>query len=466
MGRKVFSNRNSLSMRSLNRRNFRSFAPFLAAPFLVAGGFISAQDVRAQVVYSVGTQEVYDSNIFLEDDKALSTVPVDKDGNPFEQADGDLNSDFISNPYVSMAGRIPTGRKIVTNYNARLGFIVYNDNTDLNRATVDGTLAINPGEEVLPQYWTFGFYDTMSSQASAVGVAQGAASQQGQINVATISGGLSNYKFNEANSFTNVFAINRQDYLEQFNLSGSDDDRLTIPGVDSMSYGMNTRFDHSINSKWTAFLSNNLNYFDVTGGTFGDGGDNGASSGLDRVNISPSLGASYAANNRLQFSASTGVDFSKFSSSGDSNTSTNLNQDDSQSSFFYALTSSYTASERASVSLNVLQSAGTDVNGGRILSRSFGANGSYMFNNLLSGNLGVQYAQFTLGDTLSKPTDRVTVTAAAKYSITDTVALSAGYNYVVQNSERETTSLLFNNGDYAGHRVFVGLDTGFMGVIK
>ena len=94
-------------MRSINHCNFRSLAYFVAV-----AGLFSAQTASAQIVYSVGTQEVYDTNIFLEDDQAPATLQLDKDGNPFEQADGELNEDFISNPYVSLAGRIPSEIKL------------------------------------------------------------------------------------------------------------------------------------------------------------------------------------------------------------------------------------------------------------------------------------------------------------------------------------------------------------------
>jgi len=349
------------------------------SPLLALVGLSLCQNAAAQVIYSVGTQQVYDSNIFLEDDKLSTSAPVDQDGNAFEQADGDLNGDFISNPYLSLAGKVPTGSKIVTNYNAKLGFILYNENTQQNRVTVDGTFAVSAGENLLPKYWTFSFSDTMSSQAGAVGVAQGSAAQQGQINIATISGGLNAYRLNESNAFSNLFNVSRQDFLDQFNLSSSNnnDQRLTIPGVDSYTYGMNTRLDHTIDSKWSVFLANTVNYFDVTGGSSGDGGVANANvdSNLDRVNISPSVGGSYAASTRLQFTGSTGIDYSRFANSGDNTTSIGTaTQDQTQSSFFYGGSSSYIVSSRASLGVNILQSAGTDINGGRLLSRSFGVN--------------------------------------------------------------------------------------------
>ena len=123
-------------------------------------------------------------------------------------------------------------------------------------------------------------------------------------------------------------------------------------------------------------------------------------------------------------------------------------------------------SDRASLGVNILQSAGTDINGGRLLSRSFGVNGNYIFNNRTSANLSGQFAQFNSGDSLSKPTDRFSVTAATRYSLTDAIALAIGYSYVVQNADSQSTSVLFNSGDYEGHRVFVSLDTGFMGLMK
>lgn len=450
-------------MRPLNRYSYCSLI-YISAIL----GLTCKQSAVAQVVYSVGTQEVYDSNIFLEDDKPTANLPVDKNGNPLEQGDGKLNSDFVSNPYLSIAGKLQEGAKVVTNYNTRLGFILYNENTQQNRVTFDGTISIAPTEDALPKYYTLFVTDTMSSQAGAVGVAQGAASQQAQINIASITGGLKAYELNDSNTFSNLLSVSRQDFLGQFNLSSaSDTERLTIPGVDSFTYAMNTRLDHSIDSKWSLFTANNLNYFDVTGGEFGDSGDSSrATSTLDRVNISPSVGGSYVASPRLQFSGSTGVDFSIFSNDTQSTTAAIQRQDSTQSSFFYGGSSSYTVSDRTSLGINILQSAGTDINGGRLLSRSFGFNGNYILNNRLSGQLGAQLAQFTLGDSLSKPTDRVSLIASTKYSLTESVALSVGYSFVVQNSDATTTSILFNNGDYEGHRAFVSLDTGFLGFLR
>jgi hypothetical protein len=424
----------------------------------------------AQVIYSVGTQQVYDTNIFLEDKKLSESAPKDANGNLLEQADGDLNGDFISNPYVSLSGKIPTGSKITAAYTAKVGFILYNENTDQNRAALDGVLSIAPKQEVLPQYVTLAFTNTLSSQANAIGVAQGGAARQGQLNTAALSAGVTRYQLGSQDSITNLFNVSRQDFLGQFELSSRDEAiSPEIPGVDSFSYGMNTRFDHTLSSALGIFAANNINYFDVTGGESGDLGATGntVTSGLDRVNISPSIGLSYQANQRWQITGSTGVDFSQFAEDSPSNSNVGLAaRDNTQSSIFYGLSTAYTISERSAVSLNLLQSAGTDVNGGRLMSRSLGATGSYMLNNRWSGNLSGQLAQFTVGDSLSDPTDRYELTAAAKYALSHAWALSFGYSYVNQDAADGRVNSLFNGGDFEGHRAFVSLDTGFMGFFK
>jgi len=447
----------------------RSASIFGAALILLLGSG-SLSPSSAQIVYSVGTQQVYDSNIYLED-KGNGGGPADPDGNQFEEFDGELNEDFISNPYVAMAGRIPTGSKMVTNFSTRLGAVLYTDNDQENRFTVDGMLSFKPEDGVMPEYWTIGLTEGISSQANAIGIAQGGATRQGQLNTITLMGGLNQWFFTGKDSLSAPLSVSRQDFLGQFLFNEEEEDRRqTIEGVDSMTYAFSPKVDHRFNDRWSANLTNTVQYYDVTGGDSNDLASGGASNDADRINYSPSLGVNYTASDRLRIGGQTGVDFSRFVNDRqvtvlDENgnpVTTAVERDDSFSNLFYGGNLSYALAQTTSLGLNVLQTAGTDIGGNRLLVRTVGANGSHLFTDRISANLGFNFTQFTQGDSLDKPSERYEALANVRYSITDAISISAGYSYAKQNRPSGGDVTLFNNGDYEGHRAFVSLDTGFV----
>jgi hypothetical protein len=447
---------------------------FSRAALTIAAGVSYQQSLAAaQVVYSVGTQEVYDSNIYQEDDRISENTPRTPDGALYEELDGKRNDDIISNPYVSLASRLPLGSKIDASASLRLGAVAYSSNSDESRGTVDGLFTAAPAEGSLPEYILVRFTDTITSQAGGVGVAAGAATRQGQQNTASLQAGLNRYALTDRDAATNLFLVSRQDFLGQFLFTSNDDSRrIDIEGVDSFTYGMTTRYDRMLSDSWTAFLSNNISYFDVTGGSSNNLNSNDLSSDLDRINDTPAVGATFVAGPKLQFTGQTGVDFSRFSTSPQNTeqqsavTGVTELRDRSQSNFFYGATMAYTASERAVLAVNILQSAGTDIDGDRLMTRTFGANGSYAITDTLSGILSGQLSQFTLGDSLAKPTERYEAVASLRYGLTDAIALSLGYSYVVQDRPQEATAVFFSGGDFEGHRAFVSLDTGFVGLLQ
>jgi len=415
-----------------------------------------------QVVYSVGTQQVYDSNIFLEDESVPSeNLPTRPDGSRFEEFDGDKNSDMISNPYVSAAGRVNLSPKLITNFSARVGAMIFSDNDRENRSTVDGLISITPEQGVLPDYWTFFVTEALSSQANAVGIAQGASTRQGQQNTLSIGGGLNNYALSDRTAFTATISSARQDFLGQFLFSSNDDtERVEIEGVDSFTHSFQTRVNHQVTQKLNGFVGANVNYFDVTGGESNNLGVQDTNDN-DRVNLSPTTGFNYTATEKLQLGASVGVDFSRFANSREGDSSA---RDKTQSNLHYGANLSYILSDRSLVGLNIVQSGGTDIDGNRILVRTVGANGSYMLSNKASANLSGQFTQFDQGDSLSRSSERYEGIASLRYSLMEALAVSVGYSYVNQKADGGAVGGigLFNSGDFDGHRAFVSLDTGFV----
>lgn len=433
----------------------RSYTVIFVGLFLC---FIS--NASAQVVYSVGTQQVYDSNIFLESGSRPEGLPEDVE--LFEEFDGKENSDFISNPYVSMAGRVDLSPKLVTAFSARLGAILFADNSRENRFAVDGMFSITPEEGVLPPHWTFFITEALTSQANAVGIAQGATTRQGQLNTISIGGGLNNYEITSRNRVSATLSSSRQDFLGQFLFSSNDGaERQEIQGVDSFNHSFSTRVDHQFSERFSIFGANNLNYFDATGGESNSLGGFDVND-QDRLNNSISVGVMYRLSDKLQAGASVGNDLSRFSNN---NSPVGLNRDKTQSNLFYGANLNYLVSERAVLGLNIMQSGASDIDGSRIIIRTAGLNGSYMFSNQLSGMLSGVFSQFDRGDSLSNSTDRYEALANLRYSVTDYLALSAGYSYVKQEAA-SSSAQLFNGGEFDGHRAFVSIDTGFMALAR
>jgi hypothetical protein len=420
--------------------------------------FVSS--AAAQVVYSVGTQQVYDSNIFLESGSAPQGLPEDVE--LLKEFDGKKNSDFISNPYVSAAGRVNLSPKLVTAFNARLGAILFADNGRENRFAVDAMFSVTPEEGVLPPQWTFFLTEALTSQANAVGIAQGATTRQGQLNTISIGGGLNNYELTARNRLTATVSSSRQDFLGQFLFSSNDDnERREIQGVDSFIHSFLTRVDHQFDERFSIFAANNLNYFDATGGQTNNFGAFDVDD-QDRLNNSVSAGVMYRLTEKLQAGASVGNDLSSFSRS---QTASGIERDNTQSNLFYGANLNYLASERAVLGLNVMQSGASDIDGSRIIVRAASLNGSYMLSNALTAMVSGVFSQFERGDSLSNSTDRYEALANVRYSVTDYLALSLGYGYVKQEAGGSSAQL-FNGGDFDGHRAFFSIDTGFMALAR
>src|SRR5690606_17104168 len=196
---------------------------------------------------------------------------------------------------------------------------------------------------------------------------------------------------------------------------------------------------------------------------------------LDRTELELRIGFIRQLNQDLQISSYIGGDLTRLTQTPTARTVTVTDSegtettvvtepDKNQNSLAFGGALNYSISSTSSVALIVDQFNVVDIDGDNILTRTFALNGYHSFSDRLEGFLGASLLQFANDSSLSGATDRYLTTASMSYRITESVLFSFGYNYVTQDVRDTTQEIQYRNNDYEGHRAFISLDAGIVGL--
>jgi len=443
---------------------------------------VAGTAAQAQVTFSTGVQEIYDDNIFLEDelDTPLVITVLPEDGSPPEGAvitkdeDGDPNDDLLTNVYLRASGRVPLSSKVRTALDTQVGAIIFANEDSENRLTVDALASAVTEKSFLRDPFSISLSDHLQSGQSNITNSQGAGARQAETNDATLLFDARDIVLTGATKLSAGYSLNRHDFLGEFLFkSNTDDERREIEGSDFFNNRITSQISHDFSSTWEAFLDNNVEYLTFTKSR--SNFDELSNSDLNRINYHPALGVNYTPSERLRFNAQAGLDYSYFVDDPAPRTRGILNDDGTitavtatpesdQTTLFYGSGLSYAVTAATVLNLTALQSAGTDLDGQRLTVRSFAINASHLLYERVALVLAGQFSQYNVTDSLSNSTDRFDTTAAVRIALTDAIVLQVGYNYTNQNADEQTiiSTPSGRGSDYEANRAFISLDTGFV----
>ena len=417
-----------------------------------------AVSAQAQVAISVGAEEIYDSNIYLENTNNKTTIPADQASSieNIDPYDGDPNNDFITDLYISFSGNIPLTKYLKTSAEGRTGVMIFADTSDNDRITLDSLLNIESTEELLPKPWYSSISSNFDSQSRNVAVADGSTARQSETHTAAFDAGIKNWELSPKWDYSLIYGFQRVDYLGIFNFGG--DDGLNEDGADYFSNGAESDLGYKFTDTLKGDFKAGVDYYSFT--STGPNNDSTMSTDeLDRIDYDMTVGLTYQATQNLTLLGDVGFNASNYPNRD--NTATD--EDDSEINLTYSVGANYLIDAASNVTLLFEQTSGTNIDGTKITYRDVTINYQRTLTDRWSLNLGGRFMQYSGGDALSNPTDRYEGTIATNYAITKNVAISGGVNYTNQAAGSDTDLLLNTGDDYEAWRAFIGLSTGLVG---
>ena len=465
---------------------------FKAAVILLPSVLLPAGSVQAQTALTVGAQEVYDDNIFLENDKKRAApfvldnaIEQDlQDGSlsivSHKENDGNPDEDFITNLFVGISGDFPEFEKYaLTTADARVGVLLFADNSDYDRLTLDGSLDLLASEYIIPKPFYLGLNVSSSSESGTAGVAGGTAAQATQSILTTARTGYEDEILPET-MYRLGYLGGYQAYVGALEFGGgnnSEELRFSDEGSDYQTHTALTSIDHKFTDALTLGLAADYGVQLFTNVRSGSDELERDADDLDRHNANAAVTGMYQADEDLSFRGAAGVGWSKLMNdpeptsttvideSGEATTVV-LDEDNGGASFIFSGAVNYTMAKISSFELGAAQNLATDISGEQITTRSYFLNNTTKITDRLSVSAGGTYIQFSGGTSLTSATDRWEATGSVNYSITQNTAIVAGYNFIDQQADSSSAieRLQLYTEDYQVNRFFISINTGFVGL--
>ena len=453
---------------------------------------IFTPSVQAQIAISLEVQQVYDDNIFLEDDigmlspeseAALAALPEEQRDAilNLEKQNGDPDSDFITLANIGLNGALNLGDVAQIGIDTGAGVAIFSDFDDENRFLLDSLIKLSLKEELLPRPFAFSVASEFRSGSNNIAVAEGSVARQTEQHTGSVSLGILDYEIANQTSLGLGYQFNQVNFLGEFRF---DDDEIDLPpaldpddqGSDYSSHNLNLEVNRPISQKAKAGIFVGLRKFNFSE-VKSDDFEGNEEEDLDRLDWFFGLRGNMQISESVQFSASVGADFSKFDEermprtvtvtdlSGVTNNIL-VERDDEESSLSFGATLAYAPPGTGlTLSTGVDQRSGTDVDGERIISRGVSANASYIPVERFLVTLGGSFNEFDQGDSLSDGTERFATTVALRYEISESMNVGAGWSYTNQESKDDSTeSFLFRSDDYESNKAFVNFNMGLVGL--
>ena len=430
----------------------------------------------AQVAVSVGVEEIYDTNIYLENSGKPRPIPTEVsaqgDSANLDPYDGDLNDDFITNVYITASGLVEATKYLKIPSEIRFGNLFFASQSDETRLILDSNLSAESTEELLPKPWHFKLGSVFSSQSANIAVSEGATARSSESHTLSFDAGAKAWEFAPNWDWTTVYQFRRVDYLESF--LWDSDKGYEEDGSDYMSNGAQIELGHKFSEKLRGAWTNELMYQ-----TFTDSEANQAiglsSDDLDRFNYVSKIGLFYQVSDKFSVDGDIGVDGSYYPDREASDQVVIVNpdgtrtvvtpdSDDSELGLTFALNGTYLLSDKSSLTGGLEQRSGTNIDGRRVMDRAISLAIVQSYSERTSSTFGGRYSQFTYGDSFSSAGERYELTFSVNYAVTKALALSAGYNFVDQSvDDSNVGSMLSDDEDYKASRIFLGISTGLVG---
>ncbi|HMO18347.1 MAG TPA: hypothetical protein PKA63_08805 [Oligoflexia bacterium] len=466
---------------------------FISAGFFLIVLLVCSKNLSAQVAITVGAQEIYDDNIFLEN-KNPRPVPVvfdqqieeEYDGRALitqypERFDGRTNSDFITNAFIGFSGNLQSLEPAIKNsYDLQLGALLFADNNEQNRFTVDGGLDTSLSNALLPDPYHVGISNRIISSANNLAAPGGTATQNVQNYVFSGDMGIRQAALARDTFFSLGYNGSYQKYLGEFFISSPDEsDLIRQGGVDFHAHTGSTGIDYQVSRDLEVGLlgTGGVQLFtDIDEGDFNESGLD--PSELDRINAEVSGTTKYTISRTLFFDGSAGMGYSKFKNTprpreitfvndaGETVTET-VTPDSSNTGLTFSLALNYAYQPGSLATVGATQGFTTNLDGSRFISRVAFLNLSEPLSEDFRLVLGGSYMQFEDQSGITPDFDRFEGSISLNYHLTQATALVAGYNYTRQRSDGGPALQDFGrfaSPEFNANRFFIGINTGFVGL--
>ncbi|MCC6220711.1 MAG: hypothetical protein IT291_05665 [Deltaproteobacteria bacterium] len=437
----------------------------------------AASPAAAQIAVTVGAQELYDSNVFLENETGQPIPLLDGDGLPIalpKSADGKKNDDLISNLHLGLSGAIPIHETIKAGLEGEVGSLFFADESDESRLTADTHLKVESTELLIPNPFFIALTSDLTSDSQNVAIAQGSSARVSQSHDATLTAGIGNIQIIDKTDFGLHYGLTRHDFLGEFLFSDRSPDELEEEGSDYVSNSLTTVLTHHTTERLDTEVYAGVDYLKFTSVKTNDIIGKSADD-IDRTIANLGIGCRYAFSDKLNLFAGVGGDLSFLSEDPEPRTDAIIDdsgntiliateRDDEESSLAFNAGADFMPRVGTIFSLAVDQSKLIDIDGDNILSRTFSLNGLHKIGEAWQLSASGLFTQFDEGDSLSDATDRFEVTTSVRYFITEALAIAVGWNYSNQDADTGSDNFLsLGTDDYKIHRAFISLDFGLVG---
>lgn len=449
---------------------------FLAAIVILFG----SSRASAQTVLTLGAQEIFDDNIYLEDNKKVDVSTLPPDFILPEQVNGDPQSDMITNVYLGASGNIPLSSKIKTTADGKIGTLIFADQSDESRLTLDGLLSMDSEKTLIPDPFYISFINAIKSSSNGIGVADGTSAKQTETFTTNLILGTRDVKLANLTSLDASYTFNYNQFLDDFTFKDRNEDlgifenRIKTQGADYFINSLNAAITHVVFENFEAGIYGDLRNYTytkiVSDNLLQDKED------LDRNEAITGIKTKYILSKQLTFKTNLGINYSRFKNEPmptsasilqEDGTVTTVTVDGKQDNlaFIFGGELEFAPSPSIAILFTLDQSRRTDITGQQLMTRTIGLDGSKSIGDKVKLSLGGRFLQYDIGDSLSNPTERFDLTSAIQYSVTESIALSAGWNYTNQNVDNQSLSqsILNSTQDYEGQRFFIGISTGLIG---
>lgn len=444
---------------------------------------------QAQVAVTLGAQTYYDDNIYLENGKdrpapvtfndQLGTTTTNS-YRALKNFDGQKDNDFITNLYSQFSGKGgPFQKAIDTNYNLKVGTILFVDNVDQDRLTLDGQMTNSLSKNVLPQPYYLTLRNAVQSNSNNLAVASGTATQSTQNYMINVDTGVRSVNLSKTTTWDLGYTGGYQIFLGQFYLSKDYSTANTSQqGTDFHSHTAQTAVNEQLTKSWQigAMASGGVQMFTkIHEGAYASSVQKPED--LDRTNGQLQGTTKYVLTKKMSFNGTGGLAYSKLNKKPAATTITVINEDgtttdvvkeakDANTGLTYTASLDYALRPGSLVTLGSTQGFSTNLDGSRYLTRVVFANLVETITNELQLTLGSRYIQFEDQSKARPDTGRFEGSISMNYHLTESVSLNWGYNYANQKADNTALAedLRYNSPEYQSNRFFVGITGGFVGL--
>ncbi len=454
---------------------------------------ISSTAAEAQVAISLGVQQLYDDNVFLENDRrrpapfvlndALDEDISDGDLSVYysEQADGDPDDDFITNVSLDMSTDLPQVEDYAeVNLSGKLGGLFFAEFSEQNRVTVDALFDARISDLIIPRPYMLSFSTELSSDSDDISVAEGTATRTTQSLTSVLRAGIQGMELSASNLFDLGYTGAYHLFLGEFLFSDNEDNRFEENGSDYHTHTASTKLTHLLSQKLRVGIDGSVGVHlvtDVQGGDTLSSLPDEDEDISDRTIGAVNLFTQYDASEKLKLGASAGVFHTSFHNDqgirqrtviGEDGMPTTIEfqRDDNETSLTFSGTADYIFEPGTLLGFAVRQEVGTDIDGDSISVRSVSLNGVKGFGDRVKLDGGLTFVQFSETDNVSNPSDRIEFSTSASYQLTQFSAIVLGYNFVDQSADEDELerNLRFRAQDYTANRIFLSVNVGLVGL--